>query len=39
MWDILTQDYYKFEPHLNEALTNFMRDIERNIRMEEEDQN
>lgn len=33
MWDLITHDYYKYEPMLNEALTNYMRDLERNIKM------
>lgn len=36
MWDLITHDYYKYEPMLNEALTNYMRDLERNIKMIEE---
>ena len=36
MWDALSEDYYRLEPHLNEALTNFMRELERSTRLEEE---
>ncbi len=36
MWDVIAHDYYRYEPELNLAFTNYMRDLERNIKMIEE---